>query len=147
MKMIYCPKCKYLFEIRHSPAYICLCKENQCCGKYLNDNLTAVVTENAVVVGIDNNSFRDATTRYKQHNPKGEEPWDTRIDFFFTGWIPTIPGEIVRVETVDDVAKFPSDTVVGDGSWTMPVSQEVIRCNKLVCYCDNKGVCLHQDKY
>jgi len=143
MKLVYCPKCNYLFELRHKHVFHCLCEENQNGGKYLNDGLVAIVTEDAVVVGIDNNSFRDCTTRYKQHNPKGEEPWDTRIDFFFTGWIPTIPGEIVRVDTIEEVVKFPCDTVVGDGSYTMPVSQEVIRCNKRVCYCDNNGVCKH----
>jgi hypothetical protein len=70
---------------------------------------------------VDNNGWNDARSRYNScvRNPI---KYPTRIDFFFTGWLPTKPGEIIRVETVQDVRKYPFKVLVEVQS-TMPVSQ------------------------
>jgi len=143
MKLFYCTECYSLIQVRVSHIYNCLCKKHA--GKYLNDNLTAVFTKGTIIVGIDNNSFYPAVDRYKIHNPEGEKPYPTRIDFFFVGWVPTIPGEVIFVDTVDDVVNFPMDYDAGNEHSTMPNSQP--KCNKLVCYCDNNGVCLNRKEW
>ena len=102
----------------------CVCEDAKA-GKYLDDNLTAVVTKNAVVVGIDNNSFGDCIHRYNIYNPEGTEPYDKRVDFFFAGWIPTIPGEIIKVDTKEEVEEFPPDFETDNEFSTMPVSADL----------------------
>ena len=152
MKLFYCPECHQLVDIirRGTGVHKCHCGKNA--GKYLDDNLTGVFTHGAIVVGIDNNTWLPAVQRFKQHNPFGTDPWKqdgqyVRIDFFFTGWIPTIPGEIITVDTVKEVKKFPVDRVSPWKTSTMPNSPNHGApkiCNKQVCYCDNKGVCKNQ---
>ncbi len=149
MKLIYCIECLTLIEMKSK--YVVYCPCEKCVGKYLNDNLTAVVTKNCVVVGIDNNSFRDAVLRYRKHYPEGDEPYNKRLDFFFVGWIPTIPGEVIVVECEESVKQFDADYDAGNDNYSSPPvsqppkSQPKARCNKQVCYCDNKGVCLNQN--
>jgi hypothetical protein len=143
VKLVFCAQCYTLVELKSK--YVAFCPCESAAGKYLNDNLTAVVTKDSIVVGIDNNTFRPAVERYLKYYPEGDEPQNKRIDFFFVGWIPTIPGEVIVVETAEEVEQFDSDYDAGnDGYSSPPVSQEVIRCNKQVCYCDNKGFCKHQ---
>lgn len=77
----------------------CYCGKSA--GKYLNDNITAVVNKNAVVVGIDNNGFNIAR-QMAMHNRE----FPRRIDYFFTGWIPTKPGEVIVVDKVKDVLSY-----------------------------------------
>lgn len=120
---MYCIDCYTLIELKSN--YVAYCPCEKCAGKYLNDNLTAVVTEDAIVVGIDNNTFRDAINRYLKYYPKGDEPYNKRIDFFFTGWIPTIPGEVIVVGVAEAVEQFDSDYDVGGDNYSSPpVSQE-----------------------
>ncbi len=147
MKLFYCPECRQLVDIigRGTGVHTCYCGKHA--GKYLDDSLTGVFTHGAIIVGIDNNTWLPAVERYKAHNPDGEKPWIidgkfVRIDFFFTGWIPTVPGEVITVDTVKEVKKFPVDRVMPWKTSTMPNSQP--KCGKQVCYCDNKGVCLNQ---
>jgi hypothetical protein len=121
MKLIYCIKCGDLVLMRKGYISLCICGE--IAGKYLNDNLTAVVTKNSIVVGIDNNSFGDCITRYNIYNPEGTEPYSARVDFFFAGWVPTIPGEIIKVDSEEEVGLFPSDHETGNEFSTMPNSQ------------------------
>jgi hypothetical protein len=124
MKLIYCEKCGWLFQLIRNLTMHCACEDVKA-GKYLDDSLTAVVTKNAIVVGIDNNSFRDSVHRYLKYNPEGDEPWSRRVDFFFTGWIPTIPGEVIKVDTKKEVEEFPQDFETNDEFSTMPVSADL----------------------
>jgi hypothetical protein len=125
--------------------YVVYCPCEKCVGKYLNDNLTAVVTKDCIVVGIDNNSFRDSVSRYLKHNPEGDEPYDKRLDFFFVGWIPTIPGEVIVVGTEKEVKEFDPNYDAGNDNYSSPPVSQKPKCNKQVCYCDNKGFCKNQD--
>ena len=72
-------------------------------------------------MGIDNNTWSPAVARYLKHEPNGEEPFPVRIDFFFVGWIPTIPGEVIFVDTEKEVIDYPMDAVENKYS-TMPTS-------------------------
>ena len=144
MKLFYCPECRQLVDIMRADGEVRYCYCGSHCGKYLADNNTAVFTYGAIIVGIDNNTWLPAVQRYKKHNPDGEEAFPMRIDFFFTGWIPTIPGEVVIVDYPDEVHEYPMDGVVNKHS-TMPNSQPM--CNKQVCYCNNKGVCLNRKEW
>jgi hypothetical protein len=74
-------------------------------------------TKDSIIVGIDNNTWNDVRKRYNQFRN-----YPSRLDFFFTGWIPTIPGEVIRVDTVQDVRKYPFKVLV-EAQSTMPVSQ------------------------
>jgi hypothetical protein len=117
MKLIFCPECYDLVLLKSGKRRKCGCKA--CSGKYLDDNLTAVVNKKAVVVGIDNNSFRNAVDT--QESIRDEH--DERYDFFFCGWIPTKPGEVVVVKKNKDVKNYnKSGTSVTS---TMPVSAEI----------------------
>jgi hypothetical protein len=121
MKLILCSECGDLVLLKKETIRLCMCGE--VAGKYLNDNLTAVVTKNSIVVGIDNNSFGDCIHRYNVYNPEGTEPYGTRVDFFFAGWIPTIPGEIIKVDSEEEVGLFPSNHETDNEYSTMPNSQ------------------------
>jgi len=123
MKLLLCSECGDLVCLRKKFIRLCYCGE--VAGKYLDDNLTAVVTENSIVVGIDNNSFGDCLTRYNIYNPEGTNPHDKRVDFFFAGWIPTIPGEIIKVDDRDEVEEFPPDFESNNEFSTMPVSADL----------------------
>ncbi len=100
MKLICCPKCHDLINLLASKHRTCDC--GNICGKYLDDFITAVVSKNAIVVGIDNNGFKISKDFYNLH-----QNWKDRIDIFFTGWIPNHPGEVIVVDTVDDVIEYP----------------------------------------
>ena len=144
MKLFYCPTCRQLVDIMRADGEVRYCFCGSHCGKYLADNMTGVFTYGAIIVGIDNNTWLPAVQRYKKHNPNGEEPFPSRIDFFFTGWIPTEPGEVVFVDWPDEVHDFPMDGVTNTQS-TMPNSQQ--KCSKSVCYCNNNGVCLNRKEW
>ena len=77
----------------------CFCGE--VAGKYLDDDVTAVVSSNAIVVGIDNFGFNLA----KELSIKGMK-YSNRVDYFFTGWVPNHPGEVIVVDTVDEVVEY-----------------------------------------
>lgn len=127
MKLIYCPHCNDLVRLQ---LRIKRCKCRKCCGFYLEDaSTTAVVNKDAIVVGIDNNTFLDATKKYF----RGRERWpETRVDFFFTGWIPTFPGEVVVLDTTKDVKNFDPSTYTKSTISTMPNSPEEVIELKLV---------------
>lgn len=116
MKLLYCENCHDL--VRLFPAKTKKCDCGQVAGKYLKDDLTAVVTANAVVCGIDNNSLQIARIYYN-HN-KNRVP--SRVDYYFVGWIPTHPGEVVIVDTVEEVDDFPYETEINETS-TIPVKE------------------------
>jgi hypothetical protein len=99
MKLLFCEDCRDAVSMTHDNITRS-CKCGKVAGKYLKDKLTAVVTEHAVVFGIDNNSFSNAVaTVDKVLNGVEGFDADKRYDFFFTGWIPTIPGEVIIVPT------------------------------------------------
>lgn len=119
MKLFYCPECYNLIQIKKKHIFTCICKKH--CGKYLNDCNTAVFTKGSIIVGIDNNTWNVAVDRYLKHYPGGKQPYPVRIDFFFTGWIPTMPGEVIFVDTEKEVLDYPMDAEVNEYS-TMPNS-------------------------
>lgn len=100
MKLLYCPECYDAVSMTHDNITRS-CKCGKTAGKYLKDKITAVVSEGSVVFGIDNNSFLNAlytVKKVKDGNVEGF-PKDRRFDFFFTGWIPTKPGEVLFVKS------------------------------------------------
>lgn len=101
MKLVACQNCKDLIMLITKEIRCCKCGETA--GKYLDDYNTAVVTKNAIVVGIDNNGFNVA-----KHLATGEDAQNCkyRVDYFFTGWVPNFPGEVIKVKTVDDVLNY-----------------------------------------
>ena len=99
MKLIGCPHCKDLVVLYTRHARSCYC--GKVVGKYLSNHLTAVVNKEATVVGIDNNGYGVALQLSERHSDMKD-----RIDFFFTGWIPNIPGEVIVVESVEMVLGF-----------------------------------------
>ena len=99
MKLINCPECNDVVNLIDEFPRLCKCRK--CSGKYLDDHITAVVSKDAIVCGIDNNGFKmakDCAIYYK------DEP--QRVDFFFTGWIPTKPGEVIVVDSYEDVLDY-----------------------------------------
>lgn len=117
MKLIFCPECKDLVQLREGAVRTCTCGSYG--GKYLNDHLTAVVNEGALLVGLDNNTFVSAV----KNAIYGKEKWEHRVDFFFTGWIPTKPGEVIFVASLEVVEFFDDDYKAGNEYSTMPVSK------------------------
>ena len=104
MKLILCKKCISIVSVLSEGIVSkCNCGEHAC--KDLSDSITAVVTKGAVVIGIDNNTFNSAIQRYNWVKEKTPEH-DGRVDFYFTGWIPTKPGEVIFVDTVKDVVDY-----------------------------------------
>ena len=63
MKLIYCPKCGDMVKLRQ---YHRTCDCGLAWGKYLDDDLNAVIGGEAIPVVITNDSFRDAL----EHQPK-----------------------------------------------------------------------------
>lgn len=116
MKLMWCGKCGTLTSLVSKHVRYCKCKK--CAGKYLKDNMTSVVNKNVVLVGIDNNTFNIAWAYQQKHLN-----YPSRLDFFFTGWIPTKPGESITVETTKDVKDYPFEEFHNTES-TMPVSQQ-----------------------
>ena len=100
MKLIACQKCKDVMMLVNKMTRTCYC--GAVGGKYLDDNITAVVNWDAIVFGIDNSGFSIAK-ELAEVNKK--LPY--RYDYFFSGWIPTKPGEVLTVETVEDVLAYP----------------------------------------
>jgi len=99
MKLLFCESCRDTVSMTHGNITRS-CKCGKVAGKYLEDKLTAVVTIEAVVFGIDNNSFANALATVNKvlfQDIEGFEK-NKRYDFFFTGWIPTKPGEVIVVE-------------------------------------------------
>ena len=116
MKLLICDECHDTIALTHDNiTRICRCGVTA--GKYLEDKVTAIVTGAAVIFGIDNNSFSNALATIKRLDREDIEGFDkdTRYDFFFTGWIPTIPGEVVFVHNVDEVLHYDYHTQL---NWT-----------------------------
>lgn len=116
-KFIICDECDDVVLLVNEITRTCGC--GKCAGKYLKDNITAVVTKDAIVFGIDNVTFRDALIRASDH-----KDLTYRRDFFFTGWVPNHPGEIIRVNEVEDVKDYPYDEYqdLPDGDCTNPTT-------------------------
>ena len=117
MKLLYCEECGDLVTLRSCVTRSCLCLKYA--GKYLDDNLTAVVNEGAILVGIDNNTFVTATQRLLHYRDKLDE----RVDFFFCGWLPTIPGEVIFVPSFEDVLHYSDHIENTEYKSTMPISK------------------------
>jgi len=120
MKLIYCKDCRDFFNLPNKIGKLKACRCQKSAGKYLSDGLVAVVTDNCVVAGIDNNTFH--TSLVRQNDALENHPDWPRVDFFFTGWIPTIPGEVIKVKTVKEVKKYPFVVEKKTIYSTMPVS-------------------------
>lgn len=100
MKLILCPDCGNITSlIGGGKISKCVCGKHS--GKYCEDNITAVVTNGAILVGIDNNSYRNALNGYFE-----TLDWENRIDFYITGWIPNIPGEVIYKDTHEEVEEY-----------------------------------------
>jgi hypothetical protein len=119
MKGIYCPGCHDVFILVQQNTRYCRCL--LVAGRYLSDNVTAVVSKESMVFGIDNNTFNTAVLRVEDWLE--EYPESDRMDFYFTGWIPTKPGEVIYVDTVGDVPIYKDDGVINTKS-TLPNTSE-----------------------
>lgn len=103
MKLLWCPDCHDTITIGvNNIVRKCMC--GRTAAKYLEDNITAIVTEGSIVFGIDNTSLTNAIKNAKYWMPNKFDR--KRLDFFFTGWVPTKPGEVVFVDTVEDVIAY-----------------------------------------
>ena len=125
MKLVSCKKCKDLVMLVSEEIRFCMCGD--IAGRYLDDRITAVVTKNAIVVGIDNNGFNIAKNYAlceKIQNCK------YRVDYFFTGWIPNFPGEVIEVETVDDVINYDYHMIEEDKNYSSTSPAEVAEKNE-----------------
>ncbi len=123
MKLITCPKCNDLMVLVNDYTRTCFC--GHVGGKYLDDNVTAVVNKDALVVGIDNNGFSIAKQMANHHK---KSPY--RVDYFFTGWIPTKPGEIIVVETVEDVLAYDYHLPEEEREYTSTLPTEIAEENE-----------------
>ena len=121
MKLILCKKCHDFFSLSNKLGKTKYCRCRKSAGKYLSDGVVAVVTDNCVIAGIDNNTFQSAVWRQKETLENHSE-WP-RVDYFFTGWIPTKPGEVVKVMTVKEVKEYPFEVEKKTIYSTMPTSQ------------------------
>lgn len=118
MKLLYCEDCRDTVQLKFQMR-MCYCSKHA--GKYLNDGVTAVVTEGCALVGIDNNTFDVAVQRVLHFR----EELDYRVDFFFCGWLPTIPGEVIFVSTVREVIEYPEEVENPDYRSSNPVSIDI----------------------
>jgi hypothetical protein len=116
MKLIYCRECRQMVSLLVKVTSTCRCKE--CAGKYLSDNVTAVVTSKSIVVGIDNMGFyHHALGNYdtmRERYPNG------RVDLFFSGWVPNWPGEVIIVDTAKEVVKYKFKLEIPTTASTLP---------------------------
>ena len=119
MKLLYCEECGDLVTLRMYKPRSCNCTKYA--GKYLSDRITAVVNEGAILVGIDNNTFQTAVDRTLHYR----EELDYRIDFFFCGWLPTEPGEVIFVPTFEEVLEYPFEINGTEYKSTNPVSKDL----------------------
>jgi hypothetical protein len=101
MKLIWCDHCNTLTSISKK---FRTCQCGKFGGKYLDDNITVVVNEGSIIVGIDNNTFLVHSLRNYKHLIYNKVP--ERIDMFFTGWIPNIPGEVIFVKSKWKARRF-----------------------------------------
>lgn len=113
MKLIACNECHDVISLINKHPRKCLC--GKCSGKYLDDNITAVVSEDSIVCGIDNIGFNLA--KYYANSEEAQQA-KHRVDYFFTGWIPNHPGEIIRVKTVKEVDEYPYEMKEEDKTYT-----------------------------
>ncbi len=107
MKLIRCKECHDIYVPDEFKMKKCRCKKSA--AKYLDDNLTTISTSNTYVFGIDNQSFGNADVQVK-HWCK-EHPDTQRRDFYFVGWFPSKPDEVIWVDTIKEVKNFPMDHV------------------------------------
>lgn len=120
MKLLYCVNCGDIIVPHQSKMKVCDCGETA--GKYLEDKVTTVITKNCLVFGIDNNTWM--TARQRAVHYRG---YEKRLDFYFSGWFPNKPGEIIEVETVGEVEAFPIDhETENPGLSTYPWADETI---------------------
>jgi len=123
MKLIACPKCNDTMQLVQGYVRTCWCGD--CGGKYLSDRITAVVNKDAIIFGIDNNGFGVAKQLYDMHQ---ETPH--RVDFFFTGWIPNHPGEVVVVDSVEDVLAYEYEMKDEDKEYDSTLPTEIAEKNE-----------------
>ena len=128
MKLIACEECKDTMQLVNSYTRTCWC--GAVGGKYLDDSITAVVNKDAIVFGIDNYGFAVAKEMAMRNK---NLPY--RYDYFFSGWIPTKPGEVIVVETVEEVLEYPYELPVEervyDSTWPSRVSEINLMKEKL----------------
>jgi len=120
MKLIYCDKCHDFFNLSSKLGKTKFCRCRKSAGKYLSDAVVAVVTDNCTIVGIDNNSF--GVAKQWQHDANEKHPDWPRQDYFFTGWIPTKPGEVHTVKTTKEVKEYEFEVESKTVFSTMPIS-------------------------
>lgn len=116
MKLLFCVHCRdTVCMTTENETRSCKCKKTG--GKYLKDRITAVITEDSVVFGIDNNSFINALATIEKiwSGEYSQFKEGQRYDFFFTGWIPTVPGEVIRVKSL---AHVKATDYYQEKSWT-----------------------------
>jgi len=84
MKMVYCPYCKFMFNLADDGIRECRC--GKAVGKYLDDGMTCVATRDSWVFAIDTDTFGIAVQRAMEMRKHG-------ISYagFFTGWLHSIP--------------------------------------------------------
>jgi hypothetical protein len=124
MKLFICQHCENFMCLKRADEFaVTFCECGKSAGKYLSDKNTAVFSKDCIIVGIDNNSFNNAVDSYVKYHKK----FANRVDFFFTGWIPTKPGEVIIVNDVYDVCDYPYIVEVPNVVSTMPVSMENVQ--------------------
>lgn len=120
MKLMCCVKCRSLVSLGNDKLTYCECGE--CVGGYHTNGITGIVNRLAVVVGIDNNSFINAMNAFVE-----KLDYPTRLDFFFCGWIPTKPGEVIVLDSVEEVKTKYKEISCSDEhkhtEATMPISE------------------------
>lgn len=57
-----------------------------------------------IIFGIDNNTFKEAMGKFIAN-----QKFDIRVDAYFTGWIPNYPGEIIFVDSIEEVENYNVD--------------------------------------
>ena len=112
MKLVACQKCNDVVMLISEETRYCYCGD--VAGKYLDDRITAVVNKNAIVFGIDNNGFNMAKN---YATCEGVQELSHRVDYFFTGWVPNFPGEVIIVENIDDVVNYDYHTSEKDRNY------------------------------
>jgi len=125
MKLIKCEECGDLVMLILEETRYCSCYN--VAGKYLDDRITAVVSEEAIVVGIDNNGLNIATN-YAMSDVA--QDCKGRIDYFFTGWIPNHPGEVIIVKTIDDVVYYDYKMKDKDKTYESTLATESVEKNE-----------------
>lgn len=135
MKLLRCSKCNDSIVIGVlNVTRKCACGETA--GKYLKDNVTAVVSKGSIVYGIDNNSLTNAIHNFTAFPKKYPRYAKERFDFFFVGWVPTVPGEIIWVDSVHEVEIEEYDQEINwDSSPTSTDKNEKFKFSRLTNFC------------